>query len=177
METDEFFVEYSKICFLDHLWNRTSFLLTSTNNATCFLDHFSCYEADIRFNLCEITSEWNSNYDQDEYSQDEDSEDELNDGEEEAPENRFVGKTPQDLEDVLSSLERYCLDTNSDNLPLMYKIRSNFANAKSQATVYRQSRLNQSTHLLAKWNTIGARYLIRSLELYGSDRPDLGVIG
>ena len=64
----------------------------------------------------------NDKPDQDEHSQDENSEDELNEGEEEAPENRFVVKTPQDLEDVLSSLERYCFDTNSDNLPLMYKI-------------------------------------------------------
>ena len=78
-------------------------------------------------------------------AQDENSEDELNEGEEETPENRFVIKTPQDLEDVLSSLERYCFDTNSDNLPLMYKIRSNCANGKIQATVYRQSRLSQST--------------------------------
>ena len=87
----------------------------------------------------------NDKPDQDEHSHDENSENELNEGEEEAPENRFVVKTSQDLEDVLSSLEQYCFDAKSDNLPLMYKIRSDFANEKIQATVYRQSRLSQNT--------------------------------
>ena len=59
--------------------------------------------------------------------------------------NRFSVKSPQDLEDVLSSLERYCFDTDSANLPLIYKLRSNFANEKIQAAAARQRSLNQST--------------------------------
>ena len=95
------------------------------------------YEGDT---VDEIAREYghDDSQDQDEISQDED---EIKD----ITTNRFSVKSPQDLENVLSSLERYCFDTDSANLPLIYTLRSNFANEKIQAAAARQRSLNQST--------------------------------
>ena len=44
--------------------------------------------------------------------------------------NRFAIRNNKDLEDILDALETYCFNTDSDNLPQVFKLRSTFNNEK-----------------------------------------------
>ena len=73
----------------------------------------------------------NGNADQGQSSQDDLFQDELPlVDEQDVIANRFVVKNNKDLEDVLDALETYCFNTDSDNLPQVFKLRSTFNNEK-----------------------------------------------
>ena len=59
--------------------------------------------------------------------------------------NRFAIKNNKDLEHILDALETCCFNTNFDNLPQLFKLRSTFNNEKIQAAAAQQRRLKQST--------------------------------
>ena len=65
--------------------------------------------------------------------------------EQDAIANHFAIKNNKDLEDILDALETYCFNTDSDNLPQVFKLRSTFNNEKIQAAAAQQRRLKQGT--------------------------------
>ena len=82
----------------------------------------------------------NGNADQGQSSQDDLFQDELPlVDEQDVIANRFAIKNNRDLEKILDALETYCLNTDSDNLPQVFK------NEKIQPAAAQQRRLKQST--------------------------------
>ena len=49
-------------------------------------------------------------------------------------------KTAQDLEDVLESLERFCYETDSANVPLMFQLRKVFCSERLNVVAIKQKR-------------------------------------
>ena len=84
----------------------------------------------------------NGNADQGQSSQDDLSQEEIAlVDEQDVIANRFAVKNNKDLEDILDALETYCFNTDSDNLPHVFKLRSTFNNEKIQAAAAQRRRL------------------------------------
>jgi len=64
--------------------------------------------------------------------------------EEQPTANRFLIRNPKDLEDVMKSLEAFCFETDSANIPHLCQMRNKFNNERIQAAVARQARLTQT---------------------------------